>query len=144
MSVAGINMTFATKNWAATAADSSYFANHLPTSVPPSAEQSGTGSAYTQLPCKKLLTRSPAALLEASSWLQATTIAPMNAPAKQPKNTADETGIGTFMMMSATMAAQKGRRFRIADMMIGWASLRPKLYKSSPVIPTANMTASFA
>jgi hypothetical protein len=34
-----------TKKFAAIAADSSYFENHLQTSVPPSAEQIGTGMA---------------------------------------------------------------------------------------------------
>ncbi len=53
------------------------------------------------------------------SWLQATAIAPMNAPAKQPKKVAREIGIGTPASTSATSAAQNGERFRIAEMMIG-------------------------
>jgi hypothetical protein len=40
------------------------------------------------------------------SWLQATPIAPMNAPAKQPKKVAREIGIGTPASASATSAAQ--------------------------------------
>jgi hypothetical protein len=45
-------------------------------------------------------------------------------------------------MSSATAAAQKGDRFKIADMMMGCALLRPKLYSSKPLMPIANMTAS--
>ena len=61
------------------------------------------------------------------SWLQATAIAPMKAPAKQPKKVAFEIGIGTPTISRATSAAQNGDRFKIAEMMIGWALLRPKL-----------------
>jgi hypothetical protein len=43
--VVGIRTTLATKKFAATAADSWYFANHLPMRVPPSAEHIGTGPA---------------------------------------------------------------------------------------------------
>src|SRR5208337_774127 len=126
--VAGIRTTLATKKFAATAADSSYFANHLPIRVPPSAEPMGTGMMYIQLPCSRLSASWPIVGLAASpAWLQATAIAPTNAPRKQAKNTAGETGIGTLEMISATMAAQKGDRFRIAETMIGWALLRPKL-----------------
>ena len=46
-------------------------------------------------------------------------------------------------MMSATSAAQNGERFRIAEMMIGWALLRPKLYSSNPLMPIAKMTARY-
>ena len=53
--------------------------------------------------------------------------APRNAPAKQPKNTGGETGIGTRARTSATSAAQNGSRLRTAETMIGWAALRPKL-----------------
>ena len=42
---AGIRRIAETAKFAAIAADSSYFANHLQTSVPPSAEQIGTGMA---------------------------------------------------------------------------------------------------
>ena len=48
------------------------------------------------------------------SWLQATAMAPMKAPAKQPKKVAGEIGIGTLEMMSATRAAPNGERFRTA------------------------------
>ena len=75
------------------------------------------------------------------SWLQATAIAPMKAPAKQPKKVPGEIGIGTREMTSATSAAQNGDRLRIAEMMIGWALLRPKLYSNNPDIPMAKMTA---
>ncbi len=67
----------------------------------------------------------------------------MKAPAKQPKKIAGDTGIGTLVRISATPAAQKGDRFRIAEMMIGWALARPKLYSRRPLIPMAKMTASF-
>ncbi len=53
--------------------------------------------------------------------------APRNAPAKQPKNTSGETGIGTREKTSATSAAQNGKRLRTAETMIGCVSLRPKL-----------------
>ena len=42
---AGTRTQAETKKFAATAADSSYFENHLPTRVPPNAEQIGTGTA---------------------------------------------------------------------------------------------------
>jgi hypothetical protein len=42
---AGMRTRAETKKFAAIAADSSYFANHLLTSVPPNAEQIGTGIA---------------------------------------------------------------------------------------------------
>ena len=61
------------------------------------------------------------------SWLHATAMAPRKVPAKQRKNTAGETGIGTRMTRSATSAAQNGSRFKIADTMMGWALLKPKL-----------------
>ena len=77
-------MTFANRKLAAIAADSLYFPNHRPTSVPPSAEQSGTGMAKTQLPWTKLPANSLSRLDASPSWLQATAIAPMNAPEKQP------------------------------------------------------------
>ena len=38
-------------------------------------------------------------------------------------------------MTSATSAAQNGERFRIAEMMIGWAWLRPRLYNKRPDMP---------
>ena len=53
------------------------------------------------------------------SWLQATTMAPMKAPQKQPKKLAGEFGIGTLEMSIATKAAQNGERFKIVEMMIG-------------------------
>ena len=99
--------------------------------------------AYTQLPWTKLSANSlSAGLLASLSWLQATAMAPMNAPAKQPKKVADDIGIGTREMTSATMAPQNGDKLRIAEMIIGWALLRPKLYNSRPLIPIANMIAS--
>src|SRR5208337_4609103 len=141
--VAGIRITLAKRKFAAIAADSSYFANHLPISVAPSAEHSGTGMAYTQEPCARLSASSlRVGCAPSRIWLHGTAIAPTKAPAKQPKKTAGETGIGTFEMKSATPAAQKGVRLRIAEMMTGWALLRPALYKSRPLIPIAKMTAS--
>ena len=53
------------------------------------------------------------------SWLQPTTMAPMKAPAKQPKKVAGEIGIGTLEINNATRAAQNGDRFKIEEMMIG-------------------------
>ena len=46
-------------------------------------------------------------------------------------------------MMSATMAAQNGDRFKIADIVTGCALLRPKLYSNRPLMPIAKITASF-
>jgi len=43
--VAGIKANVETRKFAAIAADSSYFANHLPMSVPPKAENTGIGMA---------------------------------------------------------------------------------------------------
>ena len=43
----------------------------------------------------------------------------MNAPAKQLKKLADDIGIGTREMTSATTAPQNGDKLRIAEMIIG-------------------------
>jgi hypothetical protein len=51
--------------------------------------------------------------------------------------------MGTPDMSSATRAAQKGDRFNIAAMMMGWELLRPALYSNKPLIPIARITASF-
>ncbi len=46
-------------------------------------------------------------------------MAPMNAPARHEKKIVGDTGMDFFEMTSATRAAQKGDRFKIAEMMIG-------------------------
>jgi len=75
-------------------------------------------------------------------WLHAMVIAPTNATAKQPKNTSGETGIARLEMMSATNAAQKGDKFRIAAVIIGCALLKPTLYRVNPQRPAANNIAN--
>ena len=69
-------------------------------------------------------------------------MAPMNAPAKQPKNVAREMGNGTPTSTSATRAPQNGDKLRIAEMMIGCELLRPRLYNMRPLIPIANIIAN--
>src|SRR5580692_8966377 len=106
---AGIRRRAETAKFAAIAADSSYFTNHLQTSVPPSAEQIGTGMAKSQVPCIALSASClNSGRLASPTWLQATAIAPRNPLTRQEKKIRGETGIGTRAMSSATKAAKKG------------------------------------
>ncbi len=131
--VNGISIAAGTRKLTAIAADSSYLENHLPISVPFSADRIGIGMANTQLPCKKLWTRSPPGAAE--SWLHATAIAPKKAAARQPKNVNGATGIGRPETMRATIAAQNGERLKIAAMMIGMRAGEADLVEHEPCHP---------
>src|ERR1700722_998901 len=133
---AGIRRRAETAKFAAIAADSSYFGNHLQTSVPPSAEPIGTGMAYSQVPRMVLSANwMKSGRLASPTWPQATAIAPRNTLTRQLTKIAGETGIGTLAMSSATRAAKKGWRLIVAEMMIGCALLSPSLNSNNPAMP---------